>query len=73
MKTRQPAVRLYGDDGLLKYVGHSRVYNNAAEIEKLLEPLKDGTGFTRRRPGGKSRWTGKRQKMISFQPVLWPN
>ena len=53
---------LYGDDGLLHFVGHSRVYDDAAEIAKLLEPLKGGTGFTGRAPGGKSRWTGKAQK-----------
>ena len=61
---------LYGDDGLLHYVGHSRVYDDAAEIEKLLEPLKGGTGFTGRRPGGKSRWTGKKQKIVLLDPVL---
>ena len=31
---------LYGDDGLLHFVGHSRVYDDAATIAKLLEPLK---------------------------------
>ena len=36
------------EDGLLHFVGHSRVYNDAAEIAKLLEPLKGGTGFTGR-------------------------
>ena len=61
---------LHGDDGLLHFVGHSRVYNDAAAIAKLLEPLKGGTGFTGRRPGGKSRWTGKTQKMIRLDPVL---
>ena len=61
---------LYGDDGLLHFVGHSRVYNDAAEIARLLEPLKGGTGFTGRTPGGKSRWTGKAQKMVRLDPVL---
>ena len=59
---------LYGDDGLLHFVGHSRVYDDAAEIAKLLEPLKGGTGFTGRSPGGKSRWTGKTQKMVRLDP-----
>jgi ATP-dependent DNA ligase len=54
---------LYGDDGLLDFVGHSRVYGDADEIAKLLEPLKGGIGFTGRSPGGKSRWTGKAQKI----------
>ena len=61
---------LYGEDGLLYFVGHSRVYDSSAEIAKLLEPLKAGTGFTGRAPGGKSRWTGKSQKMVRLNPVL---
>ena len=61
---------LYGDDGLLHFVGHSRVYDDAAEIAKLLAPLKGGTGFTGRAPGGKSRWTGKTQKMVRLEPRL---
>ena len=60
---------LYGDDGLLHFVGHSRVYFDAAEIAKLLDPLKGGTGLTGRAPGGKSRWTGKTQKMVRLDPV----
>ena len=59
---------LYGDDGLLHFVGHSRVYDDAAEIAGLLKPLKGGTGFTGRSPGGKSRWTGKTQKMVRLNP-----
>ncbi|GLS34111.1 ATP-dependent DNA ligase [Mesorhizobium albiziae] len=61
---------LYGDDGLLHFVGHCRVYNDAADIAKLPQPLKDGSGFTGRAPGGKSRWTGKKQKMVSLEPRL---
>ena len=61
---------LYGEDGLLHFVGHSRVYDDAATIAKLLEPLKGGTGFTGRSPRGKSRWTGKTQKMIRLDPTL---
>ena len=61
---------LYGDDGLLHFVGHSRVYDDAAEIVRLLAPLKGGTGFTGRAPGGKSRWTGKTQKMVRIDPIL---
>lgn len=61
---------LYDEGGLLHFVGHSRVYDGAAEIAKLLEPLKGGTGFTGRSPSGKSRWTGKIQKMVRLDPIL---
>ncbi len=61
---------LYGDDGLLHFVGHSRVYDGAPEIAQLLKPLRGGTGFTGRTPGGKSRWTGKTPKMIRLDPRL---
>src|SRR5262245_27208801 len=51
---------LYGDDGLLHFVGHSRVYEDAAEIARLLEPLRGGTGFTDgdqvAKAGGRARY-----------------
>ena len=56
--------------GLLHFVGHSRVYNDAAEIVKLLEPLKDGTGFTGCAPGGKNRWTGQDPEADLLDPRL---
>ena len=28
------------------------------------------TGFTGRSPGGKSRWTGKAQKLVRLSPIL---
>ena len=38
---------------------------------EVLEQAQDGRGgFTGRSPGGKSRWTGKAQKMIRLKPVL---
>jgi hypothetical protein len=50
------------------------VHNNAAEIAKLFQPLKRGTGFTGRSPGGKRRWTGKFKKMIrDWQQSLAPH
>jgi hypothetical protein len=57
-----PAVGLYSDDGLLHYVGHSRVYDDAAEILKLLEPLRGGTDFTGRSPGGKAGGLARRRR-----------
>ena len=50
---------LYDEEGLLNYVGRARIYEDAAEIGRLLEPLVGGSGFTGRAPGGKSRWSGK--------------
>jgi ATP-dependent DNA ligase len=62
---------LYDEDGLLHYVGHSRVYEDAGVTAKLLEQVQDSRdGFTGRSPGGKSRWTGKTQKMIRLKPIL---
>ncbi len=50
---------LYDKDGLLNYVGRAPVYSNAAEIERMIEPLIGGQGFTGRAPGGRSRWSGE--------------
>ena len=61
---------LYDNDGLLHFVGHSRVYDGAAEIAQLLTPLRNGKGFTGRAPGGKSRWTGETQTMVRLEPKL---
>ena len=55
---------------MFHFVGHSRVYGHAAEIAELLEPLRDGTGFTGRAPAGKSRWTSKTRKMTRLDPTL---
>ena len=53
----------------------SRVYSDIAERRfrgrrDCLKPLKGGTGFTGRSPGGKSRWTGKAQKLVRLSPIL---
>lgn len=61
---------LYDDDGLLHYVGRSRIGQGAAEITKALKPLEGGPGFTGRAPGGKSRWTGKERKPVPIKPDL---
>ena len=37
---------LYAQDGLLHFVGHSRVFNDAAAIAKLLEPSGSLAGWT---------------------------
>ena len=61
---------LYDVDGRLNYVGRTRVYEDAAEIGRLLEPLVGGSGFTGRAPGGKSRWSGKERVPLPLKPVL---
>jgi len=61
---------LYDDDGRLNYVGRTRIYQDAAEMTRLLEPLVGGSGFTGRAPGGKSRWSGKERVPVPLQPVL---
>jgi ATP-dependent DNA ligase len=61
---------LYDEESLLNYVGRARIYEDAAEIGRLLEPLVGGTGFTGRAPGGKSRWSGKERVPVPLKPVL---
>jgi ATP-dependent DNA ligase len=61
---------LYDEEGRLNYVGRVRLYEDAAEIGRLLEPLVGGSGFTGRAPGGKSRWSGKERRPVPLQPVL---
>ena len=55
---------LYDEEGRLNYVGRVRVYEDAGEIGRLLEPLVGGSGFTGRAPGGKSRWSGKERRPV---------
>ena len=42
---------LYYEEDKLNYVGRARIYEDAAEIGRLLEPLVGGKGFTRPRTG----------------------
>ena len=64
---------LYGEDGLLHFVGHSRVYNDAAEIAKLLEPLKGGTGFTGRRRAARADGQARPRRWSGSNPGSSPN
>jgi ATP-dependent DNA ligase len=61
---------LYDEEGKLNYVGRARIYEDAAEIGRLLEPLVGGSGFTGRAPGGKSRWSGKERMPVPLEPIL---
>jgi ATP-dependent DNA ligase len=49
---------LYGEDGALHHVGFCSAFSadRRTEIEEKLLPLRGGTGFSGRAPGGPSRW-----------------
>ena len=53
---------LYDDDGKLHHVGFAASFTarERAELKAVIEPLKGGTGFTGRAPGGPSRWSTER-------------
>jgi ATP-dependent DNA ligase len=53
---------LYDEDGKLHHVGFAASFTagERAELKKAIEPLKGGTGFTGRAPGGPSRWSTER-------------
>jgi ATP-dependent DNA ligase len=61
---------LYDTEGKLNYVGRTRIYEDAAGIGRLFEPLVGGPGVTRRAPGGQSRWSGKERVPVPLKPVL---
>jgi ATP-dependent DNA ligase len=61
---------LYDESGKLNYVGRSPIHKGASELTESLAPLVGGQGFTGRRPGGKSRWSGKESKPVPLRPVL---
>jgi ATP-dependent DNA ligase len=61
---------LYDDDGLLHYVGRSRITKAAAQMSETLKPLVGGPGFTGRAPGGKSRWSAKERIVVPLWPKL---
>ena len=59
---------LYDDGGLLHHVGFLSALTGSerARARELLEPLREGPGFTGARPGGMSRW-GSRD--VEWNPV----
>jgi ATP-dependent DNA ligase len=61
---------LYDEAGLLNYVGRTPVHRNEPDINRKVEPLIGGPGFTGRSPGGKSRWSGRERKPVPLKPVL---
>jgi len=60
---------LYGDDGLLHYVGHTSSFSREERrrVTERFLPLRGGTGFTGEAPGGPSRWA--RGRSTEWEPV----
>jgi ATP-dependent DNA ligase len=61
---------LYDGEGLLHYVGRTRPPDDEAKTRQKLRPVMNGSGFTGRSPGGKSRWSGKERKPVMLKPKL---
>lgn len=57
-------------EGLLHYVGRTRPPGDEATTRRKLRAVMNGSGFTGRSPGGKSRWSGKERKPIMLKPKL---
>ncbi len=53
---------LYNEQNLLDHVGFTSSFTaeQRAELKKIVEPLRGGSGFTGRAPGGPSRWSTER-------------
>jgi ATP-dependent DNA ligase len=54
--------RCRGEAGKLDHVGFAASFaaHERAGLKKIVEPLKGGSGFTGRAPGGPSRWSTER-------------
>jgi ATP-dependent DNA ligase len=61
---------LYDGAGRLNYVGRCGVHGQRGEIDRLVQPLIDGTGFTGNAPGGKSRWSNRERTAVLLRPRL---
>ena len=53
---------LYNDQGRLDHIGFTSSFSveQRKELKKIVEPLKDGSGFSGKAPGGPSRWSTER-------------
>ncbi len=53
---------LYNEEGLLDHIGFTSSFKaeERAKLKKVVEPLRGGSGFTGRAPGGPSRWSTER-------------
>jgi len=64
---------LYDAAGKLNHVGFAASFtaSERQELKKIVEPLKGGTGFSGRAPGGPSRWSSERSgEWEPLQPDL---
>jgi ATP-dependent DNA ligase len=64
---------LYNEEGRLDHVGFASSFTakERAELKAIVEPLKGGSGFTGRAPGGPSRWSTERSgEWESLKPAL---
>lgn len=61
---------LYDDAGRLNYVGRCGVHGQGGEIDRLVQPLVGGSGFTGNAPGGKSRWSNRERTALLLRPKL---
>jgi ATP-dependent DNA ligase len=50
---------LYDDKGILHFAGHTSSFSREerSQLKQMVEPLKGGSGFSGRAPGGPSRWS----------------
>ena len=60
---------LYDETGTLHHVGHTSAFSRTQRrrMTEMVEPLKGGSGFNGRAPGGPSRWSPRRSD--EWQPV----
>jgi ATP-dependent DNA ligase len=64
---------LYDEAGVLHHVGFAASFaaSERPALKQVVEPLKGGTGFTGRAPGGPSRWSTERSgEWEPLQPTL---
>lgn len=64
---------LYDEQGKLDHVGFTSSFSaeQRRELKKIVEPLRGGSGFTGRAPGGPSRWSTERSgEWEALQPKM---
>jgi len=64
---------LYNEAGELDHIGFTSSFtaDQRVALKKVVEPLRGGTGFTGRAPGGPSRWATERSaEWVRLKPTL---